>query len=196
MKIPIFPLNGAIIFPNTNLPLNIFEERYINMVDYSLSHNKIIGMIQHKGNNELYNVGCYGKITAFNETSDKRYLINLEGTNFFRVIREVYSNYKFRLCEIEVFKDFNDNKLNDNLKIELVKCYKKYNEVKNINLRFDEISQLNILDLLKLIVMVSPFDTNIKQLCLEIKSNTELYESVLSALKIEIASSHQNISIN
>jgi len=196
MKIPIFPLNGAIIFPNTNLPLNIFEERYINMVDYSLSHNKIIGMIQHKGNNELYNVGCYGKITAFNETSDKRYLINLEGTNFFRVIREVYSNYKFRLCEIEVFKDFNDNKLNDNLKIELVKCYKKYNEVKNINLRFDEISQLNILDLLKLIVMVSPFDTNIKQLCLEIKSNTELYESVLSTLKIELASNQKNVSIN
>ena len=68
MKIPIFPLNGAIMFPNTNLPLNIFEERYIDMVDYTLSKNKIIGMIQHKTNNELYEIGCYGKITAFNET--------------------------------------------------------------------------------------------------------------------------------
>ena len=71
MKIPIFPLNGAIMFPNTNLPLNIFEERYIDMVDYTLSKNKIIGMIQRKANNELYDIGCYGKITAFNETPDK-----------------------------------------------------------------------------------------------------------------------------
>jgi len=196
MKIPIFPLNGAIIFPNTNLPLNIFEERYIEMVDYSLSNNKIIGMIQHKENNELYHVGCYGKITAFNETPDKRYLINLEGKDCFKVIREVNTDYKFRVCEIEIFKDYNNNKLSDKLKVELIKCYRKYNEIKNINLSFDEISQLNILDLLKLIVMISPFDTNIKQLCLENKSNKELYESVLSALKIELASSQQNISIN
>ena len=196
MKIPIFPLNGAIMFPNTNLPLNIFEERYIDMVDYSLSKNKIIGMMQQKPNNELYNVGCYGKITAFNETPDKRYIINLEGKTCFKIIRELNSDFKFRLCEIEVFEDYNNNKLSDELKIELISFYKKYNKIKNINLGFDEVSQLNIIDLLKLIVMVSPFDTNIKQLCLEIKSNSELYESVMSALKIELASSQKNISIN
>ena len=180
----------------TNLPLNIFEERYIDMVDYSLSNNKIIGMIQHKDNKELYGVGCYGKITAFNQTPDKRYIINLEGKGCFKILREVNSDYKFRLCEIEIFKDYNNNELSDKLKNELINFYKQYNEIKNINLSFDEISQLNIVDLLKLIVMVSPFDTNIKQLCLEIKSNTELYESVLSTLKIELASSQQNISIN
>ena len=196
MKIPIFPLNGAIMFPNTNLPLNIFEERYIDMVDYTLSKNKIIGMIQHKTNNELYEIGCYGKITAFNETPDKRYIINLEGKSCFKLIREVDSDHKFRLFEIETIEDYNNNKLSDKLKTELINFYKKYNEIKNINLGFDEIVQLNILDLLKLIVMVSPFDVNIKQLCLEIKSNTELYESVLSTLKIELASSQQNISIN
>ena len=196
MKIPIFPLNGAIMFPNTNLPLNIFEERYIDMVDYSLSNNKIIGMIQHRGNNELYDIGCFGKITAFNETPDKRYIINLEGKNCFKVIKEISSDRKFRLCEIEVFEDYNNNKLSDELKIELINYYKKYNEIKNINLGFDEVSQLNIVDLLKLIVMVSPFDTSIKQLCLEIKSNTELYESVLSALKIELASDQKNVLIN
>ena len=196
MKIPIFPLNGAIMFPNTNLPLNIFEERYIDMVDYSLSNNKIIGMIQHKANNELYGVGCYGKITAFNETPDKRYLINLEGKGCFKLIREVSSDHKFRLCEIEVLEDYKNNKLSDKLKIELIDFYKKYNELKEIKLSFDEISQLDVVDLLKLIVMVAPFDNSIKQLCLEIKSNTELYESVLSALKIELASSQQNVSVN
>ena len=184
------------MFPNTNLPLNIFEERYIDMVDYSLSNNKIIGMIQHKANNELYDVGCYGKITAFNETPDKRYLINLEGKGCFKLIREVSSDHKFRLCEIEVLEDYKNNKLSDKLKIELIDFYKKYNEIKDIKLGFDEISQLNIVDLLKLIVMVAPFDNSIKQLCLEIKSNTELYESVLSALKIELASSQQNVSVN
>ena len=184
------------MFPNTNLPLNIFEERYIDMVDYTLSKNKIIGMIQHKTNNELYEIGCYGKITAFNETPDKRYIINLEGKSCFKLIREVDSDHKFRLFEIETIEDYNNNKLSDKLKTELINFYKKYNEIKNINLGFDEIAQLNILDLLKLIVMVSPFGVNIKQLCLEIKSNTELYESVLSTLKIELASSQQNISIN
>jgi len=196
MKVPIFPLNRAIIFPNTNLPLNIFEERYIDMVDYSLSNNKIIGMIQHKANNELYDVGCYGKITAFNETPDKRYIINLEGKDCFRVIREVNTDHKFRICEIEIFKNYNSNKLSDKFKIELINCYTKYIEIKNINLSFDGISQLNIVDLLKFIAMVSPFETNIKQLCLEAKSNTELYESVMSTLKIELSSSQQNISIN
>ena len=78
MKIAIFPLNGAILFPKTNLPLNIFEERYVDMVDYSLSSYRYIGMVQQKENNELYNVGCYGKITVFNEIQNERYLINLE----------------------------------------------------------------------------------------------------------------------
>ena len=126
----------------------------------------------------------------------KGILLILKEKDCFKIIREVNSDYKFRLCEIEIFEDYNNNKLSDKLKIELINFYKKYNEIKNINLGFDEISQLNIVDLLKLIVMVSPFDTNIKQLCLEIKSNTELYESVLSTLKIELASSQQNISIN
>ena len=196
MKIPIFPLNGAIMFPNTNLPLNIFEERYIDMVDYSLSTNKVIGMVQYKSNNELYSVGCYGKITAFNEMPDKRYFINLEGKDCFKIIREVNSEFKFRLCEIEVFENYNNNKLSDELKIELISFYKKYNKIKNINLSLDEVSQLNIVDLLRLIIMVSPFDANIKQLCLEVKSNKELYESVMSALKIELVSNQKNVSIN
>ena len=196
MKVPIFPLNGAIMFPGTNLPLNIFEERYIDMVDYSLSKNRIVGMVQCKPNNEIYNVGCYGKITVFNETPDKRYFINLEGKNCFKIIQEVNTDHKFRMCEIEVLNNYNNNNLKDKLKIDLIKHYKKYNEIKNINLNLEEVSNLNIVDLLKFIVMVSPFETNIKQMCLELESNTELYENVLSTLKIELASVEQISSIN
>ena len=153
-------------------------------------------MVQHKPNNELYSVGCYGKITVFNETPDKRYFINLEGKDCFKIIKEVNNDFKFRMCEIEVLNNYNNNSLKDKLKDDLINYYKKYNEIKKINLSLEEVSNLNIVDMLKLIVMVSPFDTSIKQMCLELKSNTELYENVLSTLKFELASSQQTSSIN
>ena len=196
MKIPVFPLNGAVMFPGTNLPLNIFEERYLNMIDYSLSKNRIVGMFQYKSNNELYNVGCYGKITVFNETPDKRYFINLEGKDCFKIISELNSDYKFRMFEIKVLNNYNNNNLQDKLKNDLLAYFKKYNEIKNMSLSLEELSNLNIVDMLKFIVMVSPFETNIKQMCLELKSNTELYKNVLSALKFELASIKQTSSIN
>ena len=196
MKIPIFPLNGAILFPKTNLPLNIFEERYIDMVDYSLSKNRFIGMVQQKENNSLYNVGCYGKITVFNETPDKRYLINLEGISCFNIVKEIDTGCKFRICEIEIFDNFNGPNLQDGLKSTILDSFEKYKKVKNINVNLDDISQLNVVDLLKLIIMVSPFDVSVKQMFLELKSNKELYESILSTLEIELAANQESVSIN
>ena len=196
MKIAIFPLNGAILFPKTNLPLNIFEERYVDMVDYSLSSNRYIGMVQQKENNELYNVGCYGKITVFNETPDGRYLINLEGINCFRIIKEINTEHKFRVCEIEIFDNFSGPVLQDGLKSKILDSFKKYNKVKNLNIGLNDISKLSLADLLKLIVMVSPFDVSVKQMFLELKSNKELYENILSTLEIELASHQESTSIN
>ena len=196
MKIPIFPLNGAIMFPQTNLPLNIFENKYIDMIDYCLSNERLLGMVQHKPNNELFDVGCYGKITVFNELPDKRYLINLEGVNCFKIVKEVDTDYKFKVCEIEVFNDFMNDKLKDSLKTKVLDCFKKYSDLKKININLKDFSELNIVDLLKLIVMVSPFEVNLKQMFLELKSNNELYESVLSALQIELASKEGVTSVN
>ena len=80
LNIPIFPLNGAILFPGSNLPLNIFENRYLKMVDYAMQNDRKIGMIQEiESSKKLYNVGCVGKITSFSETQDNRYIINLNG---------------------------------------------------------------------------------------------------------------------
>ena len=196
MKIPIFPLNGAILFPKTNLPLNIFEDRYIDMIDYSLSSNRFVGMVQQKENNELYNIGCYGKITVFNETPDKRYLINLEGISCFKIIKEIETLHKFRICEIKIFDNLNGPKLKDSFKSKILDSFEKYNKVKNININLNDISKLNIVDLLKLIVMVSPFDVSVKQMFLELKSNKELYENILSTLEIELASNQVSGSIN
>lgn len=196
MKIPIFPLNGAIMFPKTNLPLNIFEERYIDMIDFALSNNRFLGMVQERSNKKLYDIGCYGKITVFNETNDKRYIINLEGLNCFKILREVETEYKFRVCEIEVFNNFNDYEINDGTKAKIIDRFEKYNKSKNINLQLEEISKLDIVDLLKFIVMISPFDFSLKQMFLELKSNKELYENVLSTLEIELASKEKTSTIN
>lgn len=196
MKIPIFPLNGAIMFPKTNLPLNIFEERYIEMIDYSLSNNRFIGMVQQKSNNELYKIGCYGKITVFNETSDRRYLINLEGISCFKIVKEITTDYKFRFCEIEIYENYKNNKLNDGLKTKILSSFQKYNEIKGMNINFDEISKLDLVDLLKLIVMISPFDVSLKQMFLELKSNKDLYENILATLEIELSSVEKTNTIN
>ena len=111
-------------------------------------------------------------------------------------LKEVETSYKFRICEIETFNNYNNDNLEDNLKIKLLEIYDEYNELKKINLSLDEISKLNIIDLLKLIVMVSPFDVNAKQMFLELKSNKDLYDNVLSMLEIELASCYQTTSIN
>ena len=89
--LPIFPLNGVIFFPNSNLPLNIFEERYLEMIDFSLSSNRLIGMIQTDINNKLYKIGCIGKINSFYETKDGRYIINLIGKNYFSITKQMSS---------------------------------------------------------------------------------------------------------
>ena len=196
MKLPIFPLSGAVMFPKTNLPLNIFEERYIGMIDFSLSNNRFLGMVQQKPNSELYNIGCFGKITAFNETADKRYLINLEGINYFKIIKQLETDFKFLICEIEILDNFTNNTIDNNSKNKILDSFIKYNKVKKINLNINEISDLSAIDLLKFIIMISPFEVSVKQMFLELKSNKELYKNVLSTLEIETAIENKTTSIN
>ncbi len=112
-KIPIFPLSNFIIFPKTTVPLNIFEPRYIEMINDSMKTNKLIGMIQpkiSKDKNEdyipqLHQIGCMGKITTFKETEDSRYLIELKGLIRFKIVKEINSNKKYRECEVN-FENF------------------------------------------------------------------------------------------
>ena len=105
-KIPVFPLSNFIIFPNASVPLNIFEPRYIDMINDCMKSNKLLGMIQPKNSNniknipELYEVGCLGKITSFRETEDGRYLIELKGFIRFQKNREVKSEKKYRILEV------------------------------------------------------------------------------------------------
>ena len=119
-KVPVFPLSNFIIFPKTSVPLNIFEPRYIQMVNDSMKSNKYIGMIQPKNlktNNidskDLYNVGCLGKITTFKDSDDGRFLIELKGIIRFEIIKEIYNEKKYREYEISFdnyYDDLNEKK--------------------------------------------------------------------------------------
>ena len=114
--LPVFPLSNFIIFPRTTVPLNIFEPRYIEMIDQSMKTNRLIGMIQPKKSGQLkkpdlYKVGCAGKITSFNETDDGRYLIILNGICRFKIMDEINSDNLFRECEVkydDFLKDLNE----------------------------------------------------------------------------------------
>ena len=92
-KIPVFPLSNFIIFPKTSVPLNIFEPRYIEMIDDVMKGDRIIGMIQPKKNEgvipNLYDIGCAGKISSFDETEDGRYLIVVKGISRFKIVKEI-----------------------------------------------------------------------------------------------------------
>ena len=116
--IPIFPLSNFIIFPNTTVPLNIFEPRYIQMIDDSMKSHRMIGMIQPKKSGELkkpdlYEVGCIGKITSFNETEDGRYLIIINGVSRFSIDQEIKTDKLYRSCKVNYqnYKEDLDNKI-------------------------------------------------------------------------------------
>ena len=111
-EIPVFPLSNFIIFPKTSVPLNIFEPRYIDMIDDAMKGNRMIGMIQPKSCNQktpdLYKIGCVGKITSFNETEDGRYLIVLSGISRFKIVEELKNQKLYRKYKVN-FDDFSSD---------------------------------------------------------------------------------------
>ena len=197
MELPIFPLNGAVLFPETSLPLNIFEERYIEMVDYALARNRCIGMIQTDERNNLYKIGCIGKIHSFNETNDGRYLISLKGTNCFKIISELDKNYNFRLVNCEkINTDENLIDLSHVHKNELLNKYKKYIKIKNINLNLEEIESIELSQLIKFIAMISPFKNEDKQILLETSKLVEFYKRLISIIELELVGDITKRTIN
>ena len=197
MNFPVFPLNGAILFPNTNLPLNIFEDKYIDMVDYALCHNRLIGMIQTKKNKDLFTIGCLGKITNFTETSDGRYQINLEGIKRFKVKKILDNNFKFIIIDGEELK-YNSNfiKKTSLISSNLLSNFKRYLDIKKIEFNTSEFESLDALNLAKIICVISPLDYLTKQMLLEFDNSDDLCENLISVLKIEINNFGKSSKIN
>ena len=199
MELPIFPLNGAVLFPGTSLPLNIFEDRYIDMINYALTKDRCIGMIQTDDKKKLFQIGCIGKIHSFNETSDGRYLISLQGLNCFKVLKELNVNFNFRIvkCELLSNNETVDNKVSINNRKEIIlDKYREYINFKNINIDLSEIEKIELDQIVKFIAMVSPFKNIDKQALLESYNFNEFYTKLESIIDLEIAGESINKTLN
>ena len=179
--LPIFPLSNFIIFPKTTVPLNIFEPRYIDMINDSMKSNKLIGMIHPKRTAEnlsppiLHNIGCLGKITSFRETEDKRFIIELKGLIRFKILKEIKTSKKYRECEVS-FDNFNhdlDDKKED-LKfsdLELIfKDLKSLFEKRGFIINWKELEKQSLDETINALAMASPFSLEEKQILLEAKN--------------------------
>ena len=180
-KIPVFPLSNFIIFPKTTVPLNIFEPRYVDMINDSMKSDKLIGMIQPKiskdENNKipkLHEIGCLGKITSFKETEDNRFLIELKGMIRFQIINEINSNKKYRECEVN-FENFYDDleEKKENIKfsdLELIfKDLKSLFEKKGFIINWKGLENQSLDETINALAMASPFTIEEKQVLLEAK---------------------------
>ena len=175
--ISVFPLSNFIIFPNTTVPLNIFESRYIEMIKDSMKTNQMIGLIQPKknGNNsisDLYEVGCLGKITNFKDTSDGRYLIDLKGLMRFKIIKEIKSNKLYRTFEVSFDNYKNDLNIKKNeLKFsELESIFedlKSLFEKKGYIINWKSLEKQDLNETINALAMASPFSLEEKQILLE-----------------------------
>jgi uncharacterized protein len=176
--IPVFPISNFIIFPRTTVPLNIFEPRYIEMINESIGSNKLIGMIQPKNSvnkqskPNLHDIGCLGKITSFKETEDGRYLIELKGLIRFEVIKEIESVKKYREYVVD-FKRFNHD-LDDKKEqikfsdLELIfKDLKTLFEKRGFIINWKELEKQSLDETINALAMASPFSLEEKQVLLE-----------------------------
>ena len=204
--IPVFPLSNFIIFPRTTVPLNIFEKRYIDMVNDSMRSEKLIGMVQPKTSNEklivpnLYDVGCLGKITSFRETDDGRFLIELKGLIRFKTVKEINSNKRYREFEVN-FDNFEDDLKNqkEELKfkdLELIfKDLKSLFERKGFIINWKALEKQSLDETINALAMASPFSLEEKQVLLEAENLDVRKNKIAEILKTYSHDIYQNNTI-
>ena len=183
-KIPVFPLRSAIFFPETNLPLNIFEPRYLKMVEKVIKGDGHMGMVQSKEiDGSVFEVGCLGKINSHKKTEDGRILINLQGLTRFKISKEINNDEPFR----EFFVNYDDFKndikknysINDNFFNKLIENSKKLFEKQGMGLNWTELSKLKKSQQVYTLVMISPFSVSEKQKLLEIPEINDITKTFI-----------------
>ena len=191
-KIPIFPLSEAIFFPNTILPLNIFEDRYIQLVNDTIKENRMFGMVQPKTkigkSPEVYDIGCLGKIISFNETSDKRFIISLSGIIRFRIKKEIEKEKLYRNFEVDYSEFLTDLEEKNDLiigydKKSVLNKIKIFFQKINYPIDFNELGKLNLDQLVSTVAMISPFSVEEKQKLIEtikIEDKIKVLDEIIS----------------
>ena len=205
-KLPVFPLSNFIIFPKTTVPLNIFEPRYIDMINDSMQSDKLIGMIQPKNsinkdnNPELYDVGCAGKITSFNETNDGRFLIELKGITRFKNIKEIKTEKKYRILEVSYesfYQDLTDEKGEIKFSdLELIfKDLKSLFEKRGFIINWKALEKQSLDETINALAMASPFTLEEKQILLEAKNLDLRKNKIAEILKTYTFDIYENNTI-
>ena len=184
--IPIFPLSGVIYFPKTNLPLNIFEQRYVDLVNDTYNKDKLMGMVQSQRNvNKVYKVGCLGKISDFQKSRDGRILINLTGLTRFKILQEIENNKLYREFKVD-YKGFhldlietNGDQNTENLMSKAKIFFKK----NGLLLNWREFEKLDKIQKINTLSMISPVTNEEKQKLLEsltVKDKIETLDNIIS----------------
>ena len=195
--IPVFPLSNFIIFPKTTVPLNIFEPRYIEMINDAMSGNRIIGMIQPKNNTpvkpSLYDIGCAGKITSFNETDDGRYIIILTGISRFKITEEIKTDKLYRECNVN-FNVFSNDLVKKNIDIKFSDLELIFKNLKNLfikqgyEINWKELEKQSLDQTINTLSMASPFSLEEKQVLLEttnLNERKKKLEEILSTYNFD-----------
>ena len=200
-KIPIFPLSNVIFFPETDLPLNIFEKRYIQMVDMSLKNEKLIGIVQPKTEADLYSIGCLGKITSFTETEDKRYIINLRGISKFKIIEEIENEYLFREFKVEYLDKEIEKNYQEKLKTNLINSefdinqLKKFLRKRGFSLNWKQVDNMDFKNIVNALCMIMPITVNEKQTLLETENIMERFEILKNIIDLDLLDKFKNRTI-
>ena len=205
-KIPVFPLSNFIIFPNTTVPLNIFEPRYIQMIDDCMKGNRLIGIVQPKKTGDLkkpnlYEVGCVGKITNFNETADGRYFIVLNGICRYKIVDELANDKLYRECKINFDNYINDLKENNKEEIKFADLKLIFNDLKNLFrkqgylINWKDLEKQTLYQTINTLSMVSPFSLEEKQILLETSTLVERKKKLEEILKTYISGSFENTTL-
>ena len=177
-EIPVFPLSNAIFFPRTILPLNIFEDRYLQLVNDCMKGNRMFGMVQPRNSAsmspEVYSIGCLGKIISFNETTDKRFIITLLGLTRFKIKKEFKKEKLYRSFEVDYSEFLDDLKINkgetlNSEKKNLLNKIQVFFEKINYPVKYSELSKLDLDELISNVSMISPFSIEEKQKLIETK---------------------------
>ena len=204
-QIAVFPLSNAIFFPNTILPLNIFETRYKKMTEDALSNNKLIGMVQTKNYNnkikpDVYKVGCLGKIENYSKTVDGRYLINLTGLIRFKILDELETELpyrKFRVSYNDYLEDLEKIKFSDKINIiDLIDKTRKFFKIHQLSTDWKVVEKVKPDELVNSLSMICPFSVSEKQTLLEAKNLIERANLINQIINFYILGNNNQLDRN
>lgn len=195
--VPVFPLAGALLLPGGRMPLNIFEPRYLQMLDDVLADHRLIGIIQPSldgavradGEPELCNVGCLGRITSFAETGDGRYLISLQGVCRFRVAQEMVAKTPFRQCRIMPFlADLDEDQSSAEIdRPSLLKTFRAYLQANDLEADWESVSRADNTMLVNALSMMAPYGSAEKQALLEAADLKTRAETLVAITEMALA---------